>query len=67
MSGDIHALHALNFLSRCFDGLFHADAMRTAYWPASCDEGGKSLFVRRANDLKELNLDRFLDADRGTG
>jgi hypothetical protein len=41
--------------------------MCTARWPASCDDEGKRLFVHRANDPKELNLDRFLDADRGTG
>jgi hypothetical protein len=59
--------HALNFLSRCFDGPFFHDPTRSARWPGSCDELGESLFVHRANDPKELNLDRFLDADRGAG
>jgi hypothetical protein len=57
----------LNFLSRCFDGFFFTGAVRTMRWPAFCDERRKSLFVPFANDLKELNLDRFLDANRGTG
>jgi hypothetical protein len=43
------------------------DAIRWMRWPAFCDEHRKSLFVYFGNDPKELNLDRFLDADRGTG
>jgi hypothetical protein len=57
----------VEFLSRCSDGFFFADAVRATRWPVFCDERRKSLFVHFANDPKELNLDRFLDADRGTG
>jgi hypothetical protein len=50
------ALLFVEFLSRCFDGPFFAEAVRAMRWPAFCDEYRKNLFVHFGSDLKELNL-----------
>jgi hypothetical protein len=54
------------FIISLIHKMFPSDAPRLRRWPASCDEKREGLSCLLSRRMKDINLDRVLDADRGS-